>query len=166
MLYQTIISEIPWNFVAVADDEKLYCLDLYPSNLAMSFNAVNGNNKILERCKEFLDCYFQGLPLPPIPPLAPATSAFAQAVRDAVLTIKPGERITYKGLAERMVNYCINPTTICRALGHALHLNPFLLMVPCHRVVKSSGSPGAYRAGADLKIFLLDFERRHPQLAE
>lgn len=166
MLYQTIISEMPWNFIAVADDEQLYCLDIYPSHLACGFKAEFGNNPILERTREYLDCYFQGKCLPEIPPLAPANTPFAQSVRNAVLTLKSGERISYKDLALRLKDYEGRASILCRALGHSLHLNPFLLMVPCHRVVKSSGSPGAYKAGADLKAFLLDFERRHPQLAE
>ena len=164
MLYKKIVSELPWNFIAVADENMLYCLDIYPSNLADSFNAEFGNNAILEQCENFLDCYFQGETLPKIPNLAPASTDFSQAVRDAVLKILPGQRISYKELAAQLAPK-ERAVVICRALVHALHLNPFLLMVPCHRVVKSSGQPGAYKAGADLKVFLLDFERRHPKLA-
>lgn len=42
-----------------------------------------------------------------------------------------------------------------RAVGQALHKNPHLVKVPCHRVVKSDGSLGGYSAGVKKKIELL-----------
>jgi methylated-DNA-[protein]-cysteine S-methyltransferase len=45
-----------------------------------------------------------------------------------------------------------------RAVGTACALNPVPLVIPCHRVVRSDGSPGQYAGGADAKTALLRLE--------
>jgi methylated-DNA-[protein]-cysteine S-methyltransferase len=45
-----------------------------------------------------------------------------------------------------------------RAVGTACATNPLPLVVPCHRVVRSDGTPGQYAGGAGVKRFLLDME--------
>jgi len=45
-----------------------------------------------------------------------------------------------------------------RAVGQALARNPFPIIIPCHRVIRSDGSLGGYRGGMKLKRALLEFE--------
>lgn len=45
-----------------------------------------------------------------------------------------------------------------RAVGTACSTNPLPLVLPCHRVVRSDGSAGAYAGGAEAKRTLLDLE--------
>jgi len=45
-----------------------------------------------------------------------------------------------------------------RAVGNALNRNPFPIIVPCHRVVRSDRSIGGYALGRDLKRKLLEIE--------
>ena len=46
-----------------------------------------------------------------------------------------------------------------RAVGSACATNPVPVVVPCHRVVRSDGTPGAYRGGTAAKETLLTLER-------
>jgi methylated-DNA-[protein]-cysteine S-methyltransferase len=46
-----------------------------------------------------------------------------------------------------------------RAVGSACATNPIPIFVPCHRVIRSDGTVGAYRGGPDAKRVLLDLER-------
>lgn len=46
-----------------------------------------------------------------------------------------------------------------RAVGSAVGANPVSLLVPCHRVLPSTGKSGNYRWGADRKLALLDAEQ-------
>lgn len=47
-----------------------------------------------------------------------------------------------------------------RAVGHAMRTNPVILIIPCHRVLLSSGAIGNYSAGgATVKQWLLDHEK-------
>ena len=45
-----------------------------------------------------------------------------------------------------------------RAVGTACATNPLPLVVPCHRVIRSDGSPGRYAGGEAAKLLLLDLE--------
>ena len=45
-----------------------------------------------------------------------------------------------------------------RAVGTACATNPIPIVVPCHRVVRSDGTPGGYLGGPDAKAFLLRLE--------
>jgi methylated-DNA-[protein]-cysteine S-methyltransferase len=46
----------------------------------------------------------------------------------------------------------------CRAAGNALGRNPLIIIVPCHRIIKSSGEIGGFSCGAELKKKFLDIE--------
>lgn len=52
-----------------------------------------------------------------------------------------------------------NPRAV-RAVGSACATNPIPLVVPCHRVVRSDGTPGSYRGGEEAKRTLLALESR------
>lgn len=69
-------------------------------------------------------------------------SAFARRVYDAVLLIPEGKVATYGQIA-RM----IGSPGASRAVGNALHINPFAPAVPCHRVVATDGSLAAHFGG-------------------
>jgi methylated-DNA-[protein]-cysteine S-methyltransferase len=56
-------------------------------------------------------------------------------------------------LAER-----IEAPGAARAVGHALALNPFPLIIPCHRAVRSDGGLGGFQGGLAMKRKLLELE--------
>ncbi|MHB8442778.1 MAG: methylated-DNA--[protein]-cysteine S-methyltransferase [Patescibacteria group bacterium] len=64
---------------------------------------------------------------------------FEKAVLIEIMKIKKGSVITYKELAIR-----IGKPKAFRAVGNALRKNPYAPMIPCHRVIKSSGKIGGY----------------------
>ncbi|MEI6438327.1 MAG: MGMT family protein [Candidatus Omnitrophota bacterium] len=74
-----------------------------------------------------------------MPPLTP----FEAAVLKATLAIPFGETRTYAWVAKQ-----IGKPGAVRAVGSALRKNPWPLIIPCHRVIKSDGSLGKY-AGKD-----------------
>jgi len=80
---------------------------------------------------------------------------FQWAVLRVVMTIPPGETRTYAWVARQ-----IGRPGAVRAVGTALRKNPFPVIIPCHRVIKSDGSLGKY-AGRDdgRKKALLEMER-------
>ena len=45
-----------------------------------------------------------------------------------------------------------------RAVGNALAANPFPLLIPCHRAVRSTGALGGYQGGLEMKKALLEME--------
>lgn len=104
----------------------------------------------------WLDAYFAGHPLPPPPPLLPADTAFRRRIRDLLLQIPAGRTTTYAALAA-----AAGHPTAARAVANAIAHNPFLILVPCHRVILSNGHLGGYAAGPSLKRSLLHHEGTH-----
>ena len=78
---------------------------------------------------------------------------FEKKVYTVVKKIPFGEIRAYKWVAEK-----IGAKGASRAVGNALNKNPFPIIVPCHRVVNSSGDSGKYAFGMDLKKRLLEIE--------
>ena len=85
-----------------------------------------------------------------------AGTPFEHAVWEAVSGIPYGRTATYAEIAAR-----IGRPSACRAVGRANGRNPVALVVPCHRVVGSSGSLTGYAGGLPMKRALLDLEAAH-----
>lgn len=89
-------------------------------------------------------------------------TAFEQAVLTTALDIPPGEVRPYAWLAAR-----IGRPKAVRAVGSALARNPIPLVIPCHRVVRSDGTLGAYSMGGPAtKRRLLAAEGAEPDALE
>ena len=101
-----------------------------------------------------LDAYFAGTLTRFDLPLAPVGTEWQRRVWDALTDIPYGETVSYAELAAR-----IGRPSACRAVGAANALNPISVIVPCHRVVGTSGSLTGYGGGLERKAWLLDHER-------
>ena len=86
-----------------------------------------------------------------------APTLFEEAVYAIVRRIPSGEVRSYRWVAEQLGN-----PGLARAVGNALHRNPYAPRVPCHRVVKSDGSLGGYARGVARKRSLLHQEGWNP----
>jgi methylated-DNA-[protein]-cysteine S-methyltransferase len=73
-------------------------------------------------------------------------SPFAQSVLSATFSIPRGEVRTYAQVAKMMAKQSgvARYARAFRAVGTVLSKNPYAPFVPCHRVVKSDGTPGDY----------------------
>lgn len=85
-------------------------------------------------------------------PFVLQTTPFQKRVLDAVSRIPYGQTQTYSRIAAE-----VGSPRAARAVGMANARNPLPLVVPCHRVVASSGL-GGYGGGLDMKRRLLDLE--------
>jgi len=81
--------------------------------------------------------------------------AFERAALEMAAQIPYGEVRSYKWIAERL-----GQPDAARAVGNAMASNPTPIIIPCHRVVRTDGSLGAYSFGSVRKESLLDLERR------
>jgi len=87
-------------------------------------------------------------------PLCPRGTPFQQKVWHALQTIPYGQTRSYGEIAEQ-----IGKPKACRAVGMANHVNPILILIPCHRVVGKNSSLTGYAAGLELKQRLLELEK-------
>ena len=83
-------------------------------------------------------------------------TAFQRTVWTCLRTIPAGTTLSYTALAA-----AIERPSAVRAVGHANGANPISIIVPCHRVVGSSGSLTGYGGGLHRKRWLLAHEARH-----
>jgi methylated-DNA-[protein]-cysteine S-methyltransferase len=81
-------------------------------------------------------------------------SAFQKQVWQATRLIPYGETRNYGWIAR-----LIGKPKAARAVGHALGKNPFLIVVPCHRVIASDGTLGGFGGGLEMKKTLLELEK-------
>jgi methylated-DNA-[protein]-cysteine S-methyltransferase len=86
-------------------------------------------------------------------PLDPRGTAFQQAVWQVLRGIAAGALLSYGEVARRM-----GRPSAGRAVGAAIGRNPLGIVVPCHRVVGSSGALTGYAGGLPRKQALLRHE--------
>lgn len=80
-------------------------------------------------------------------------SGFRKAVLGELPAIAYGTTASYAAVAARAGS----PAAV-RAVGTACARNPLPLVIPCHRVVRSDGTPGQYAGGPAAKLTLLTLE--------
>lgn len=78
---------------------------------------------------------------------------FSQAAWKAMRKVKAGAMVSYADLADRA-----GSAAAVRAAGSACAKNAIMLVVPCHRIVKSGGALGNYAYGVAKKEWLLSHE--------
>jgi len=70
-----------------------------------------------------------------------------------LLEVPEGKITTYGELAK-----AVGFTNGQRAIGRIMNKNPYPVIIPCHRVVKSDGKVGGYAYGKEIKIKILKKE--------
>ena len=81
---------------------------------------------------------------------------FQKCVWQELIKIPYGETRTYKEIAKK-----INNPKALRAVGTAIGKNPFFIIIPCHRVIRSDGKMGGFAYGLDVKEKLLELEKSY-----
>ena len=124
-----------------------------PADLAL---YLPEKTPILAEAERQLTEYFAGQRKAFDLPLAPVGTPFQRSVWQALREIPYGETRTYKEIAE-----AIGRPKAFRAVGQANHVNPIMIIQPCHRVVGADGSLTGFSYGTDMKRLLLDLEKEH-----
>jgi methylated-DNA-[protein]-cysteine S-methyltransferase len=119
-------------------------------------DAVSGKPpRVLEETAQQVAEYFAGERQRFTIRLHMVGSAFQQQVWDALVQIPFGEIESYGRLAQRLGLAIGN----ARAVGAANGRNPVAIIVPCHRVIASTGELTGYAGGLHRKAALLALER-------
>ena len=110
---------------------------------------------VLVQAAAQLEDYFAGTRTMFGLPLDPKGTSFQQQVWALLEAIPYGETTTYGALARQL-----GDPGKARAVGLANARNPLAIVVPCHRVVGTSGALTGFAGGLGAKAFLLRLERR------
>jgi methylated-DNA-[protein]-cysteine S-methyltransferase len=107
------------------------------------------------RIKEYIIDYFKGKPI--YPPWTWLEMSGLTKLQESVLArtadIPYGELRSYKDVA-----VAIGRPRAYRFVGSTLANNPFPILIPCHRVIRSDGSFGRFGGGSDMKRKLIELE--------
>lgn len=116
------------------------------------------NEKPLLNVRQQLEEYFAGARKDFDLPLDLNGTEFQVSVLNALLEIPYGETVSYSDVATR-----IGRPKAVRAVGAANGRNPIPIVVPCHRVIGSSGDLTGFGGGLDTKEALLRLEAENTQ---
>lgn len=152
--------------LAIADEKALYLLEFIESKnleqevskLKSQMNAalIPGNNAPLQSIEKELKSYFSGHLKKFNTPIHFMGTSFQQMVWHALTLIPYGETRSYAKQAQT-----IGKPSAFRAVANANGKNLLAVIVPCHRIINSSGTLGGYAGGISRKKWLLDFEQNH-----
>lgn len=151
--YKTMKSPIG-KITLVSSDEALVALYVNDEPMPKMEGAKkNDLHKILLTAETQLNEYFQGERKQFDLPLNPEGTAFQTRAWNALSKIPYGKIWSYGKQAE----YLKAPNAQ-RAVGGANGKNPIPVIIPCHRVIGSTGKLTGFSGGMSMKVFLLKLE--------
>lgn len=140
---------------------KFNKFELTDSSSIQILNSDHCKEESVDKILNFLEDYFSSSPCLKLPPICwngiCQTESFSHKVLSTLYTqIQFGQTVSYKGLAEMAGHASAH-----RAVGTVMRKNPVALVIPCHRVVKSSRQIGNYNGGNqnEIKQWLLEHEQ-------
>jgi len=125
-----------------------------PKRVKVGALVENHNHPILLQAERQLGEYFEGRRKSFSLKLDLKGTKFQNDVWEALLGIPFGETRSYGQLARQLGN-----PRATRAVGAANGKNPISIVVPCHRVIGSSGKLTGFAGGLETKAHLLELER-------
>ncbi len=114
---------------------------------------VEMEDDIIRQTKQQIDEYLAGERNQFDLPILTVGTKFQKQVWQELLNIDYGETISYLDLATR-----INKSKAVRAVASAVGANAISLVIPCHRIIQTSGGLGGYAGGLTAKKKLLEIE--------
>lgn len=108
----------------------------------------------LAACALQLEEYFAGDRKEFTLPLAPVGTEFQQAVWHQLQHVRYGNTASYGEIAK-----ALGKPEASRAVGAANGKNPVPILIPCHRILGTSGKLTGYAGGVDIKKHLLQLEQ-------
>ena len=138
----------------------MYFPDHHPSPRFWDTDAASvlpGQVDVLDRITDQLQSYFQGDSDSGDVACRLIGTTFQMEVWRQLKRIPFGETATYSQIADR-----IGRPKAVRAVGAAVGRNPISILVPCHRVIGSTGKMTGFAGGLERKMFLLDLESSMP----
>ncbi|MDE1178797.1 MAG: methylated-DNA--[protein]-cysteine S-methyltransferase [Edaphobacter sp.] len=162
-LFRKTTSSPVGELTLVASDHGLVAIlwpDDSPRRVPLGETTHEPGHPILKDTTRQLDEYFTRQRTAFDLPLDLRGTSFQQSVWRALTTIPYGETRSYLALATQLGN-----SAATRAVGAANGRNPISIVVPCHRVIGSSGRLTGFAGGLEAKARLLELEQPARQRA-
>lgn len=151
-IYRRVIASPVGRLEILSDGEYITGIDFSDRDN----ETENDDTKVLLEAERQLNEYFAGARTAFSVPVKAEGTDFQKSVWKTISGIRYGMKSTYKSIAS-----AAGHRKACRAAANACGANPVPILIPCHRVVSSSGE-GGYSGGIEIKRFLLELEKRTP----
>ncbi|MGZ5242814.1 MAG: methylated-DNA--[protein]-cysteine S-methyltransferase [Bacteroidia bacterium] len=145
------------NLQITATDNAIKSID-FIDNDSITAESLPSLNPLLNECKKQLNEYFAGERKQFSVPLDPDGTDFQKKVWKALIEIPYGKTASYGDLALKL-----GDKNLMRAVGGANGRNPIAIIIPCHRIIGTSGTLTGYAGGLWRKKWLLDLENPNKQ---
>jgi AraC family transcriptional regulator of adaptative response/methylated-DNA-[protein]-cysteine methyltransferase len=152
--------------IAIADENALYLLEFVDrrglerevERLRQRTKSaiIPGHTPPIHSIERELQLYLDGKLKEFNIPLSFLGSSFQKQVWQALKKIPYGKTCSYADIAK-----AIGKPSACRAVARANGANQMALIVPCHRVINTSGELGGYGGGLARKQWLINHEKRN-----
>lgn len=161
-------AESPFGNLIVASTQKGICYMAFDDDESHALNGLKQKfpNAMFQRTLDLIQQHalfiFQNewSKLPEIKLHLKGTN-FQLKVWETLLKIPMGQLSTYGTIAEHIGN-----TNASRAVGTAIGSNPVAFLIPCHRVIQSSGNIGGYMWGNTRKTAIIGWESAKTNMLE
>ena len=157
------------SMLSISDEDALYLLDFVDRrslerNIARlvsttKSNIAPGKTKPLLSIEKEITSYFKGELHLFETPIYSVGSPFQKSVWNALVRIPYGETRSY---AEQAIS--IGKPSAYRAVANANGANQLAIVIPCHRIINSSGMLGGYGGGLSRKAWLLHHEDKNKEI--
>jgi methylated-DNA-[protein]-cysteine S-methyltransferase len=121
---------------------------------ALNAEFVERDDEVLEKSRRQLDEYLKGIRSKFEIPLLMVGTDFQKRVWNVLTKVPYGNTSTYSQIARD-----IGSPRAVRAVGNANAANPISIVIPCHRIIGTSGELVGYGGGLSVKRRLLELER-------
>ncbi|MET3695914.1 methylated-DNA-[protein]-cysteine S-methyltransferase [Bacillus oleivorans] len=164
-IYWTLLNHKDWNIPIAASGKGLVFvgfqhqpfqdLSAWVEKHFRGTPLIENHEKLLPYRNQLIE-YLQGERKDFSLPLDYKGTPFQREIWKSLNQIPYGQTRSYSDIA----NAIGKPSSV-RAVGTAIGANPILISIPCHRVIGKNGTITGYRGGWDMKIELLELERKH-----
>jgi len=150
----SIVFNTPIGYIKIAEEKG----EITEITYRKFFEEGTGEcTSVLSEAKKQMEEYFDGERKEFSLPLRITGTEFNKAVLNKLSKVPYGSTVTYGQLAQ----LCGHPKA-ARAVGSAMRKNPFVIVIPCHRVLQHGNKMGNYSAGGPAnKEWLLTFEKQN-----
>ena len=156
-IYYSYLSSPIGDLLLAGDGDSLHLLGFPEGKMrTRQEDHWRPDDTVFTEVKSQLNAYFAGELQEFNLPLAPHGTEFQMSVWKVLTTIPYGSTRSYGEIA-----WQTGSPKASRAVGAANGQNPIPIIIPCHRVIGSTGKLTGFGGGLPTKVALLNLEQRH-----
>ncbi|MDQ0429381.1 methylated-DNA-[protein]-cysteine S-methyltransferase [Planomicrobium stackebrandtii] len=151
----------PIGIVEIVGTDDAIISILFSEKNTVDFPVDPGSPQVIVDCQQQLKEYFKGQRMEFDFPVTSTGTAFQQKVWAALTEVPYAETVSYGAIAK-----AIGSDKAVRAVGNANSKNKLTIVVPCHRIIGSTGKLTGYTGTLTRKEWLLRHEKEFAEHAQ